>query len=190
MAHGTPESLDEMPEYLRLVRRGRPPAAQLVAERPPHYDQIGGRSPLTDITRAQAEALTSRLGPDFVVEVGMRNWHPFIKDALARLSAQDVSRVIGLPMAPQFSTLSVQKYLDAARGALPGGMRFDPVPSFSTHPLLLDAFAERVRAARPGPDERVIFTAHSLPARAIESGDSYADEVSATARGVAQRAHT
>lgn len=188
MAHGTPSTLDEMPEYLRLVRGGRPPSDDLVAMMRHNYEAIGGRSPLTDITIAQAEALGARLGPEMPVAVGMRNWHPFIKDALADLVAAGVTRVIGIPMAPQFSTLSVQKYIDAAAAALPAGVRFEPVPSYHTHPLLLDAFAERVRAAQPRPDELVVFTAHALPVRVIESGDRYADEVAETARGVAERA--
>src|SRR5215467_845379 len=113
MAHGTPSSLDEMPEYLRLVRGGRPPSDELVAEMRHNYAAIGGRSPLTDITLAQADALRQRLGPDIRVTVGMRTWSPFIKDALASLVAAGADRVIGIPMAPQFSTLSVQKYKDA-----------------------------------------------------------------------------
>jgi len=187
MAHGTPSSLDEMPEYLRLLRGGRPPSDELIHEMRENYAAIGGRSPLTDITNAQAAALRARLGPDIPVVVGMRNWHPFIKDALAELAATGVTRVIGIPMAPQFSTLSVQKYIDAARSALPAGIEFESVESFHTHPLLLDAFAERVWSAQPKPDELVIFTAHSLPERVIAAGDRYADEVAATARGVAER---
>jgi ferrochelatase len=188
MAHGTPSALDEMPEYLRLVRGGRPPSDELVAEMRDNYAAIGGQSPLTDITEAQAAALRARLGPDIPVAVGMRNWRPFIREALAALAAAGVTRVIGIPMAPQFSTLSVQKYIDAAAQALPDGLEFDAVESFHTHPLLLDAFAERVRAAQPRPEELVVFTAHSLPVRAIESGDRYADQVAETARGVAARA--
>jgi ferrochelatase len=84
--------------------------------------------------------------------------------------------------------LSVQKYIDAAKAALPPGVAFEAVESFHAHPRLLDAFADRVRAAAPKPDEAVIFTAHSLPARVIEAGDRYADEVAATAAGVAARA--
>jgi ferrochelatase len=187
MAHGTPSSLDEMPEYLRLVRGGRPPSDELVAEMRENYGAIGGRSPLTEITEAQADALRARLGPEISVAVGMRNWHPFIKDALAELTAGGVTRVIGIPMAPQFSALSVGKYIDAATAALPPGVQFEAVQSFHAHRLLLDAFAERVRAAQPKPDELVVFTAHSLPARVIESGDPYAKEVAETARGVAER---
>ena len=188
MAHGTPSSLEEMPEYLRLVRGGRPASDELVAEMRENYAAIGGRSPLTEITDAQAEALRVRLGPAIPVAAGMRNWRPFIKDALVDLAAAGATRVIGIPMAPQFSTLSVQKYIHAAMAALPEGMQFEAVESFHTHPLLLDAFAERVRAANPQPDELVVFTAHSLPVRVIESGDRYADQVAETARGVAERA--
>ncbi|HEY3043445.1 MAG TPA: ferrochelatase [Vicinamibacterales bacterium] len=190
MAHGTPSSLNEMPEYLRLVRAGRPASPELVAEMQHNYSAIGGRSPLTEITLAQAAALAARLG-GVPVSVGMRNWRPFIKDALNDLAAGGVRRVIGIPMAPQFSTLSVQKYIDAAQSALPSepkGLRFDPVRSFHVHPLLVEAFGERLRAAAPTSDELVVFTAHSLPARVIEAGDQYAIEVAATARAVAAQA--
>jgi ferrochelatase len=186
MAHGTPASLDEMPEYLRLVRGGRPPSDQLIAEMTHNYQAIGGHSPLTDITMAQAGALRARLGPEIPVAVGMRNWRPFIKDALGELFQGGATRVIGVPMAPQFSTLSVQKYLDAATAALPAAVQFDAVTSFHAHPLLLEAFAERVRAAAPRADETVVFSAHSLPVRVITGGNVYADEVAATARGVAK----
>jgi protoporphyrin/coproporphyrin ferrochelatase len=188
MAHGTPASLDEMPEYLRLVRGGRPPSAELIEEMRHNYAAIGGRSPLTDLTVAQAEALRTRLGGGVPVAVGMRNWRPFIKDALDELARGGATRVIGVPMAPQFSTLSVQKYVDAANAALPAGVQFDPITSYHAHPLLLEAFAERVRAAAPHADETVVFTAHSLPVRIIEGGDVYAQEVATTARGVAERA--
>jgi ferrochelatase len=188
MAHGTPSSLDEMPEYLRLVRGGRPPSDELIHEMRENYAAIGGRSPLTDITEAQAAALRARLGDGVPVEVGMRNWDPFIKDGLARLAAKGASRVIGIPLAPQFSTLSVQKYIDSAKAALPSGVAFESVESFHAHPLLLDAFAGRVRESAPKPDEAVVYTAHALPVRVIEAGDRYADEVAASAAGVAARA--
>src|ERR671924_628868 len=111
MAHGTPSSLDEMPEYLKFVRGGRPASDELVAEMRHNYEAIGGRSPLTDITQAQTVALQARLGREVPVAAGMRNWKPFIKDAIAELAAAGVTHVIGIPLAPQFSTLSVQKYI-------------------------------------------------------------------------------
>src|SRR3954469_5042677 len=188
MAHGTPSSLVEMPECLRLVRGGRPPSDKLVHEMRENYAAIGGRSPLTDITEAQAAGLRLRLGDTIPVAVGMRNWHPFIKDALQQLAAAGVTRVIGIPMAPQFSTLSVQKYIDAATSVLPPGMQFEPVESFHMHPLLLDAFAARIGEAQPRADELLIFTAHALPVRVVEAGDSYPDQVAETAAAVAARA--
>jgi ferrochelatase len=186
MAHGTPSSLEEMPEYLRLTRGGRPPSPELVAEMCEHYSAIGGQSPLTELTLAQAAALQTRLGGTIPVVAGMRNWTPFIADALADLAAKGVTRVIGIPLAPQFSALSVGKYFDAAEAALPSAVQLTRITSFHVHPRLVEAFAERVRAAQPQADERVVFTAHSLPVRVIENGDPYAAEVQATARAVAE----
>ena len=187
MAHGTPSSMDEMPEYLRLVRGGRPPSPELIAEMRHNYEAIGGKSPLTELTVAQATALSRLLGPDVPVAVGMRNWKPFLQEAIDELASKGVTRIIGIPLAPQFSTLSVTKYFDAATAALPPGISLEAIHSFFDHPLLLDAFAERLRAAAPRPDEEVVFTAHSLPTRVIAAGDRYATEVAGTARGVAER---
>lgn len=188
MAHGTPSSLDDMPEYLRLVRGGRPASAELVAEMRHNYAAIGGRSPLTEITMAQAEALQARLGAAFAVAVGMRNWRPFICDAVQTLAGSGVARIVGIPLAPQFSTLSVQKYEENARAATPASIAYVAVRSFHAHPLLVDAFAERIRAAQPIDGEDVVFTAHALPVRVIQSGDRYADEVAETAALVASAA--
>jgi ferrochelatase len=187
MAHGTPSSMDDMPEYLRLVRGGRPPSPELIAEMRHNYEAIGGKSPLTDLTFAQGAALSRLLGPDIPVAVGMRNWKPFLQEAISELASKGVTRIIGIPLAPQFSTLSVTKYFDAATAALPHGITLEPIHSFFDHPLLLDAFAERLRAAAPRADEAFVFTAHSLPTRVIDAGDPYATEVAATARGVAER---
>jgi protoporphyrin/coproporphyrin ferrochelatase len=186
MAHGTPASLDQMPEYLRIVRGGRQPSPELVAEMTRNYSAIGGRSPLTEITEAQASALRSRLGPGVPVAVGMRNWQPFIGQAISTLVSMGADRIVGIPLAPQFSTLSVQKYLDAAAAALPPGVAFEPVRSFHAHPSLLSAFASRIGEAVPQPGEAIVFTAHSLPSRVVASGDGYPREVAETAEGVAR----
>jgi ferrochelatase len=189
MAHGTPESLDELPEYLALVRGGRPASDGLLAEMRHNYSAIGGRSPLTEITIRQRDALSARLGGRVAVLVGMRNWHPFIAEALGSLAGSGVTRVVGIPLAPQFSTLSVQKYVEAARAAMPAGIAFECVRSYHAHPRLLEAFAERIREiGGPAAGEFVLFTAHALPERVIASGDPYADQVRATAGGVAKRA--
>lgn len=190
MAHGTPESVGQMTDYLRLVRGGREPSAELVEEMTHNWDAIGGRSPLTDITLQQADALRAQLAADGVgvtVVVGMRNWRPFIADAIRDIARTGARRIVGIPMAPQFSTLSVQKYMDAAKAALPDGIEFSCVQSFHDHPLLVEAFAEKVLAAQPRPGEEVVFTAHSLPQRVAAGGDPYPNEVAATAKAIADR---
>lgn len=188
MAHGTPSSMDEMPEYLTLVRGGRPPSPELVAEMRHNYEAIGGRSPLTELTMVQGAALQARLGPSIPVVVGMRNWTPFLKEAVDLLAGTGVQRIIAIPLAPQFSTLSVAKYYDAAEAAMPAGVDLVRVASYHRHPLLLQAFAERVREVERAGDEEVVFTAHSLPVRVAAAGDRYAHEVAGTARGVAELA--
>ncbi|HEY7789293.1 MAG TPA: ferrochelatase [Vicinamibacterales bacterium] len=191
MAHGTPDALDEMEAYLTRVRGGRTPSPELVVEMRHNYTAVGGRSPLTDISRAQVASLQVRLGSQAEVRLGMRTWHPFIAEALSDIRAENTNRVIGIPLAPQYSTFSVQKYVDAATAALPAGLPFTCVRSYHDHPLLVMAFAQRLAEARvrltPAEleSEDVIFTAHSIPARAAEAGDPYADEVAATARRVA-----
>ena len=186
-AHGTPESLDEMAEYLRLVRGGRPPSPELVDEMRHNYASIGGRSPLTDITRAQAEALGAEMG--LPVLFGMRNWKPFLGDALEQARAAGITELVVVPMAPQYSSLSVARYRQAVEAAQPAAMSLRFVDSWHAEPLLLEAFAERVCAAlEAGPVDAVVFTAHSLPRRAIEEGDPYAEQVKVTAMGVAERA--
>jgi len=190
MAHGTPDSLDEMPEYLRLVRGGRPASEDLIDEMRRNYAAIGGRSPLTEITQQQGRALQTRLdenGVPATVVVGMRNWKPFIAEVAASLVESRVTRVVGVPLAPQYSSLSVEKYIAAARAALPAGVKLSCLRSFHDHPLLIEAFAERVREAAPREAEDVVFTAHSLPVRVIAEGDPYADQVAATADAVARQ---
>ena len=190
MAHGTPESVDQMTDYLRLVRAGREPSNELIAEMTRNWEAIGGRSPLTDITLQQGEALGAQLaadGLDVAVAVGMRNWRPFIADAIRQIEQTGARRIVGIPMAPQFSTLSVQKYIDAATSSLPRNVEFSCVRSFHDHPLLIEAFAEKILAAPPRAGEDVVFTAHSLPERVAAAGDTYPFEVAATARAIAKR---
>ena len=189
LAHGTPESLDQMPEYLTRVRGGRPPGPELLEEMRRNYAAIGGRSPLTDLTRAQADALRAALGEGARVYVGMRNWRPYIADALAAAAADGALDLVALPMAPQYSTLSIGKYQDAVRQATPPGLNVRFVDSWYDHPGLTAAFAEKLEEARRREAESaVLFTAHSLPVRAVREGDPYPDQVARTAAAVAARA--
>jgi ferrochelatase len=199
MAHGSPDSLDEMASYLQLVRGGRPTPPALVDEIRERYRLIGGRSPLLELTRAQARALEVRLnahGTRFRVYVGMRHWRPFIKDTLKQMAADGLQRVIAVSMAPQYSRLSVgayQRALEGAQAELSVYLAVTTVQSWHDHPRLLQAFAERVQQALAQLAEeararvRIVFTAHSLPERVLDEGDPYPAEVARTAAGVAKR---
>jgi ferrochelatase len=188
LAHGTPETLDEMPEYLTRVRGGRAPGPELVEEMRRNYAAIGGRSPLTDLTRAQAEALRAELGNGGRVYVGMRNWRPLIAEALGQARADGVEELVAVPMAPQYSTLSVGKYKEAVERATPPGLAIRVVDSWHDHPGLVGAFAEKVEEGLARDrGATVLFTAHSLPLRAIREGDPYAGQVARTAALVAAR---
>jgi ferrochelatase len=198
MAHGSPDHLDDMAAYLQHVRGGRPTPQALVDDIRERYRLIGGRSPLLALTQAQAQALEARLqahDPQLRVYVGMRHWHPFIKEAVQRMVADGVRRAVAVSMAPQYSRLSVGAYrraLEAAQAELDVCLDATYVASWHDHPLLLQAFAERVREALAQfPEEvraqtRVIFTAHSLPTRILTEGDPYPQEVERTAQGVAR----
>jgi ferrochelatase len=190
MAHGTPERLDQMEEYLTLVRGGRPPSPELVEEMTHNYSAIGGQSPLTERTISQGRALESALGRSFRVFVGMRNWHPFIHDVVRGAIAEGAQEVIALPMAPQFSSSSVGKYWDAIRKAVPPDLPLVLVPSWFDHIGLIEAFSEKVTESvkNNGPFDQFLFTAHSLPERVKEIGDPpYPTQVRRTAEGVVSR---
>jgi ferrochelatase len=198
MAHGSPDNLDDMAAYLRHVRGGRPTPQALVDDIRGRYQLIGGRSPLLDLTRAQGNALEERLHADgarFRVYVGMRHWHPFIKDTVRQMLQDGIRRVIAVSLAPQYSRLSVGAYrgaLEAAQAELGVCLEVTTVTSWHDQPLLLQAFAERVQEvySRLNAEARAqldtIFTAHSLPQRILAEGDPYPQEVERTAAGVAK----
>jgi ferrochelatase len=192
MAYGGPGSLDEVEPYLLDVRGGRPTAPELVAEIRSRYAQTGGRSPIRELTEAQAGALARVLGPEWPVYVGMRHWHPYIKDAVERIVADGHRRVVAIALAPHYSALSVgayeKKLLDAAGGRLQVAL----VRSWGDQPRFLDAVAKRVTAAlrrfRSPKQVQVIFTAHSLPERILAAGDPYPDQLRASAAAAAKLA--
>jgi ferrochelatase len=181
-AHGAPERSEDVPEYLNRVRAGRPAAPAVIEEVTRRYRAIGGGSPLNRWTCAQALSLERTLG--LPVVVGMRNWRPTLADALAQAQARGVERLAAICMAPQYSALSVGLYMRAAAQA-GAGVQLNWARSFHDQPKLIDAFAERLAPVAAG--RRVIFTAHSLPARALAPDDPYDRECRATAALVAAR---
>ena len=175
LAHGTPETAEQIPEYLRNVVSGRP-LPQSVVEEIQHRYALIGRSPLTEITMEQArltgEELAGR-GVSVPVYVGMRNWRPYIADVVRRMREDGVEEAAVICLAPQNSRTSVGLYRRAV-AAEAAGIRIDFTESWADHPILVDAFAERLRAlhtslsAETGAPVPVLFTAHSVPLRTIQ----------------------
>jgi ferrochelatase len=175
LAHGTPESVEQIPQYLRNVVSGRPVPPAVVEEITRRYAVIG-RSPLTEITLEQARLAEAELeasGRPVPVYVGMRNWRPYIPDVVQRMRADGVEEAAVICMAPQNSRTSVGLYERAVR-AEAGGLRIDFTKGWARHPLLAEAFAERLRpawtklSAEAGYYVPVLFTAHSVPVRTVQ----------------------
>jgi ferrochelatase len=186
LAHGAPERVEDIREYLSYVRGGRPTPAPLVEEVAERYRSIGGGSPLLARTREQAAALERELA--LPVYFGMRNWHPFIKETVVRMKADGIGRVVALCLAPQYSKASVGLYfrrVQEAKTEVGLDAEIAWTKTFHDHPLLIEAFFERLSPLLPA--ERVLFTAHSLPERVLERADPYDSEARATARAVAAR---
>jgi ferrochelatase len=207
LAHGTPETTDQIPEYLRNVVSGRP-LPQSVVEEIQHRYTLIGHSPLTEITLEHAalvEAELAAAGQPVKVYVGMRNWRPYIADVVRQMRADGVAEAAVLCLAPQNSRTSVGLYRRAAE-AEAAGMRIDFTEAWAHHPLLIDAFAERLRpalarlSAETGHPVPVLFTAHSVPLRTVQpppegdngprlwpgqGADPYAEEAQRTAAEVA-----
>ena len=195
MAYGGPDSLDEVEPYLMDVRGYRATASEIIHEVRERYREIGGRSPILERTRAQADALQTALdeqGGDFKVFVGMRHWRPFIQDTLAEMRAQGIERTVGLVMAPHYSRMSIQAYFNKIEEAN-SGMQVARIHDWHLLPEYLDALAERVQdALKRFPesvraDVPVIFTAHSLPERILEWGDPYPFQLLATTEALKDR---
>ena len=195
MAYGGPGSLDEVEPYLLDVRGGRPTSPQFVEEIRRRYAQIGGRSPIRELTEAQAagvrRALDGRGEGQLAVYVGMRHWHPSIRDTVGRIAADGHGRVVGIVLAPHYSALSVGAYEKQLLEATSGRLETAIVRRWGDHPMFLDAVAGRVTQALerfPSTrDVQVVFTAHSLPERILATGDPYPDELRASAAAVAKR---
>jgi protoporphyrin/coproporphyrin ferrochelatase len=195
MALGGPDSLENVEPYLRDLRGGRPTSPELVEEIRERYRATGGRSPVLEVTRSLAAKLEARC--PVKVFVGLRHWHPFIAEAWADVVDFAPERVVAICMAPQFSAMTVGKYVEKladARTDVGGGeIPLSTVTSWATHPGLVAGLAERVTEAlaRFPVGERgsvpVLFTAHSLPSRVVQEGDPYPDEVQATIDAVMEQ---
>jgi protoporphyrin/coproporphyrin ferrochelatase len=189
LAHGSPDSPADIPEFMKHITGGRPVPDTVIKEITHRYSLIG-KSPLTEITVRQAEALQSKMG--LPVYVGMRNWKPFITDAVQQITANGIEKVVAICLAPQNSSTSVGLYSKALAEERKPGLSVQFVESWHDQPLLIQAFAERLEpvwrqaSAEMGSALPVIFTAHSVPMRTIHAGDPYEKQVKETAQLVAQ----
>ena len=193
LAHGAPDRLEDVPAFLLNVRDGRKLPDAVVNEIIRRYSLIGG-SPLLRLTTLQAEGLAKLLGRP--VYVGMRNWKPFISEAVRQIKADGVEHVVALCLAPQNSRTSIglyKKYLFEDVERLAPDVQVDFIENWHDHSGLVEAFRERVatalarvQAAAGGPVVPVIFTAHSVPEKTIQGGDPYEQQVRETAALVAK----
>jgi len=157
MAHGSPDRLEDMGEYLRHILTRRPPTPEVIADFQDRYRQIGGRSPLLDISLRTAGKLAKAVG--MPVYVGMRHWTPYIKDAVERARQEGVERLIGVALAPQYAKVSVGAYeAELAKTGMPYAM----VKQWHLAPPLIEYW----RGVTAG--KRVLYTAHSIPSEGAE----------------------
>ncbi len=192
MAYGTPRTTAEIEPYYTDIRRGRPPTPELLAELVARYDAIGGISPLARLTEAQRDALQRALDERapgrYRVVLGLKHAEPKIETAVEELAGTGTQRIVGLVLAPHYSSYSIGQYLGrAGEAAAPHGIEVVGVESWAVEPAFVQFLAAEVRARLSNlpPNTKVLFTAHSLPQRIIDAGDPYPDEVRATAEAVA-----
>lgn len=197
MAYGSPNSLDEVGDFLSQIK-GRKPAPEEIDHLKEKYLQVGGRTPLLQITQSQASALEEKLQAEhlpFRVYFGMKHWHPFIEDTVQDVVRDGANRITGIALAPHYSKLSIGGYEDAVKRGLAKQGRNIPytmVRSWHSEPHFINALSGRVREGlrRLNSPARaaVLFTAHSLPKRAATSDDPYRNQLLETSRLVAEQA--
>jgi len=168
-------------------------ARMIVKKRAPksaaNYRDIGGKSPLRELTEEQGRELEKLLGPDYRCCVAMRYWHPFVKDTLAALKNEGIRKIVALSLYPHYSrATSGSSFNDLERGIKASGAEFQLryVRHFYNHPLYIKALAERIESGLAGFEERsqvqLFFSAHSLPQSFIDEGDPYLDHIQETVR--------
>lgn len=211
MAYGTPYQQEELEPYYTDIRRGRPPSPELLAELAERYHLIG-RSPLSEITYAQAVRLEAALNASLPlypkplqsspgprvrgparVYLGTKHWHPFIAEAVQAMAEDGVEQAVGIVAAPHFSSRSIAEYrqkVEKALAELGQPFRFRLVEAYPEHPGYIQALAQRVLEQvwrlREPEGALFLFTAHSIPEKSAQDG-IYQAQVRTTAERVAQK---
>lgn len=196
MAYGTPATEEDIEPYYTDIRRGRRPQPELLEELRGRYRAVGGMTPLLKISRLQAEALQKALGDEYQVFLGMKHWHPYIREAMTEMQAAGMETAVGIVLAPHYSRGSIGEYIDrveTAREALLYDADITVVPQWHLNSHYLDADEARVREALDNSEQfrkqnvTIIFTAHSLPERVVLDGDPYQEQLLETSRTLAGR---
>jgi protoporphyrin/coproporphyrin ferrochelatase len=185
MAYGSPDRLEDVPAYYADIRGGRPIERAHLEDLVARYRRLGieESNPLNEITEATRAALEAELGSP--VFTGMRHWRPRIAEAVDRALASGADSIVGLVLAPHYSALSIGKYRAQLVEALDGRAELRFVERWGSDPGYVELLAGRIA---PHRHEHVVFSAHSLPARILDDGDPYRDELLESSRLVAERA--
>ena len=187
MAYGSPDRLADVPAYYADIRGGRPIAPAHVDDLVARYRALGieDSNPLNEITEATRAALEEELG--LRVFTGMRHWRPRVAEAAERALATGARVVVGLVLAPHYSSLSIERYREQLADAVGDRAELRFVERWGAEPGFVELLGNRVRESLK-ETAHVVFTAHSLPARILEEGDPYRDELLETSRLVADAA--
>jgi ferrochelatase len=194
MAYGTPRTKEEILPYYTDIRRGRPPTEEALQDLIARYEAIGGLSPLKKLTEDQRDALQRELDAaapgQYQVFLGLKHATPFVEEAVADVVAQGFRRIVGIVLAPHYSSYSIGQYIGRVREAAAGhDIEVVGVDSWAREDAFINFLAEDMKKKLAQMPERtkVLFTAHSLPQRIIDGGDPYPDELRATAELVAEK---
>ncbi len=194
ISFGGPEKSDDVMPFLEVVTKGRGIPRERLLDVAHHYEQIGGASPINEITRRQAEALERELRAQnnpLKVYVGQRNWHPFVEETLRAMAADGVRRAVGFITAAHRTEASLDRYIqsvDQARERIgPSAPVIDYVDPWFDHPLFVEAISQRIRevlqstaAATMLMNIPWLFVAHSIPC-AMAQDSSYVQDLERTA---------
>lgn len=183
LAFGGPTSLDEVEPFIKNVTDGKI-SEEKIKEVVERYKKIGGKSPLLDITNKQANALSQILGTE--VFIGMRYWHPFIKNSLKSILSKGFKNIIILPLTPYYSSISIGAYQSIIEEELTGkGIKWTFIKNWHNHPLFIKSWSETIsEEMKKGSDYEIIFSCHSVPQKLIDEGDPYLGQIKETIKNI------
>lgn len=202
LAFGGPDSLDSVEPFMERLMKGRKPTPEIIARAKEKYKLIGGKSPLPEITQKQAAALETRLNKvcgkpvTFKTYVGMRYWHPLIEEAIEQMVSDGLTKAFAISMSPHNSQVSTGAYIEEINRVVSEknlDIEIEMIKGMHKNPTFIDAVAEKINSAldkfpkEKREDVQVVFSAHSLPASYIESGDPYVEELEETIKDLLKK---